>query len=826
MHLIFKQDDGVGGIASRPGVFGLTCQRCGGGTFAHELGHNMGLRHDRYQTHHNEGGVTQDPAYGYVNQRAFAAGGAPSRWRTIMSYSTQCEDAYRACWPLLRFSNSRQSYTGDPMGVAHGEGEGVAGPADAAAVLNATGPAVALWRDPAGTNRRPVAAGTLPDRALPLDATLDLDVSQAFVDPDGDVLSYTVSSSVPSVATVAAAGARLTLTAVGVGTTTVRVTATDPGGRSAGQSFTVTVSPAPNRAPEAVGALGPLTLGLDDPASSVDVGGAFRDPDGDELTYGAVSSSPSVASVSVSGSVVVVTPAGEGTAAVTVTARDPGGLSASQSFTVTVSPAPNRAPEAVGALGPLTLGLDDPASSVDVGGAFRDPDGDDLTYGAVSSSPSVASVSVSGSVVVVTPAGEGSTVVTVTATDPGGLSAGQSFTVTVSPAPNRAPEAVGVLGPLTLGLDGPASSVDVGGAFRDPDGDDLTYGAVSSSPSVASVSVSGSVVVVTPAGEGTAAVTVTARDPGGLSASQSFTVTVSPAPNRAPEAVGVLGPLTLGLDGPASSVDVGGAFRDPDGDDLTYGAVSSSPSVASVSVSGSVVVVTPAGEGSAVVTATATDPGGLSAVQSFTVTVSPAPNRSPEAVGVLRPLALQLAGAPSSVELAGAFRDPDGDELTYGAVSSAPSVASVSVSGSVVAVTPAGAGAAVVTVTATDAAGSNTAATQTFSVRVVRPFTDHPIVPGVTAVKAVHFTELRARIDVLRREAGLAPSNWTDPVLLAGATPVRLVHLTELRSALDAVYDAAGRPRPAYADANTAAGALSIKAAHIMELRAAVLGVE
>ena len=295
--------------------------------------------------------------------------------------------------------------------------------------------------------------------------------------------------------------------------------------------------------------------------------------------------------------------------------------------------------------------------------------------------------------------------------------------------------------------------------------------------------------------------------------------------NRAPTAVGTLPDRNMAPRG-VLHVDVSAAFADPDGDELTYAVSSSAPQVATVLAAGSRVTLTAVAEGTSVVTVTATDPGGLSAVQSFTVTVTPAPNRSPEAVGVLGPLTLGLDDPASSVDVGGAFRDPDGDELTYGAVSSAPSVASVSVSGSVVAVTPAGAGTAVVTVTAADAAGSNTAATQTFSVRVVRPFTDHPIVPGVTAVRAVHFTELRARIDVLRREAGLAPFNWTDPVLLAGVTPVRLVHLTELRSTLDAVYDAAGRPRPAYVDANNAVGALSIKAAHIMELRAAVLDVE
>ena len=241
VHLLFEEGN-IGGVAKLGGPFGLTCQICGGLTFAHELGHNLGLLHNRYQVHGEERGYAH-PAYGYVNQQALVAGGARSRrWLTIMAYDFQCYDAYTSCQELPRFSNPRQSYNGDPLGIPFGEGSGVSGPADAAAVLNATGPAVALWRDrPAGSNLPPAASGTLPDRALTLPGTLTVDVSPAFVDPDGDRLTYAVSAAAPDVVTVLAAGARVTLTAVGVGRATIEVTATDPGGLSATQAFTVTV---------------------------------------------------------------------------------------------------------------------------------------------------------------------------------------------------------------------------------------------------------------------------------------------------------------------------------------------------------------------------------------------------------------------------------------------------------------------------------------------------------------------------------------------------------------------------------------------------------
>lgn len=347
VHLIVGEADDICGRAYIPGVFGLTVQGCGGRTFAHELGHNMGLRHDRYAQLHSssEGGrgpVTPDPAFGYVNQRAFESGAPPSsRWRSVMAYNAQCDDAGFFCSTPLRFSNPDHRLNGDPVGVPYGTGgSGVNGPADAVAVLNATGPAVALWRDrvAGGANRPPEVVGTLPDRSLTLGSTLDVDVSPPFVDPDGDTLTYEVSWSARDVVTIEAAGAtKVTLTAVGVGTATIRVTATDPGGLSATLSFTVTVS-SRNQPPEPVGTLPALTIEADEAAVTVDVAGAFRDPDGDRLTYGASSSRPAVAAVSVSASRVTVTPRAPGSTTVTVTATDAGGSSrtATQSFGVTV----------------------------------------------------------------------------------------------------------------------------------------------------------------------------------------------------------------------------------------------------------------------------------------------------------------------------------------------------------------------------------------------------------------------------------------------------------------------------------------------------------
>lgn len=107
-----------------------------------------------------------------------------------------------------------------------------------------------------------------------------------------------------------------------------------------------------------------------------------------------------------------------------------------------------------------------------------------------------------------------------------------------------------------------------------------------------------------------------------------------------------------------------------------------------------------------------------------------------------------------------------------------------------------------------------------------RPFSDHPIVPHVTPVQALHFAELRERIDEVRSAAGLTAFSWTDTILRAGVTRVRLVHLLELREALGAAYAALGRPAPVWTDPVAVSGTTAIRAAHLMELRAAVLELE
>src|SRR4029453_11072077 len=81
--------------------------------YSHELGHNMGLRHDWYV----ENGTTPySYAHGYVN----AGASASTRWRTLMAYSSKCADLGISCPVIPYWSNPLLTYNGAPLGVAGG----------------------------------------------------------------------------------------------------------------------------------------------------------------------------------------------------------------------------------------------------------------------------------------------------------------------------------------------------------------------------------------------------------------------------------------------------------------------------------------------------------------------------------------------------------------------------------------------------------------------------------------------------------------------------------------------------------------------------------
>ncbi len=102
-------------------------------TAAHEIGHNMGLHHDRF---------VEPPAppseyhFGYVNLRREVM--------DVMAYADRCAAAGRTCEMINMFSNPRQRVLGQPFGIPAGR----PGAADAARRLNETRASIAAYRTP------------------------------------------------------------------------------------------------------------------------------------------------------------------------------------------------------------------------------------------------------------------------------------------------------------------------------------------------------------------------------------------------------------------------------------------------------------------------------------------------------------------------------------------------------------------------------------------------------------------------------------------------------------------------------------------------------
>ena len=191
-----------------------------------------------------------------------------------------------------------------------------------------------------------------------------------------------------------------------------------------------------------------------------------------------------------------------------------------------------QAPEPVGSIPGPTIAAGQ-SVSFDLTLYFRDADGDVLAYAATVSDAAIAMVSVSDNILTVAGVASGTAVVTVFASDPGGLSAAQRTEVTID-APNRAPEPFGTIPDQSL-APGQWISIGLSSYFSDPEGEVLSFSATTSNVSVAGVAVLGEIVTITQTGVGTAIVNAVARDPGGLSAQQSIPVTAgSDQPARDP----------------------------------------------------------------------------------------------------------------------------------------------------------------------------------------------------------------------------------------------------------------------------------------------------
>ena len=293
----------------------------------------------------------------------------------------------------------------------------------------------------------------------------------------------------------------------------VTVTASD-GKEMVSDEFAVTV---PNRAPVVANAIDAQTVEIGSPVD-LDISDVFMDDDMDMLEITSMSSDTMILEANVSGDMLGLTAMMQGDAMVTLTADDGFGGSVMTEFAVTV---PTRAPIVANAVADYTS-TDEGTPDIDLNNVFSDPDGDPLTFSAMSSDTAVATVSVSGGSLMISTLASGTTTITVTADDMKGGMMTMSFALTV----NAVPTATGTIAGQSLEMGGESMTLDLADTFVDTGGDTLSYSASSSNSSSVAVSLSGSSLTIRAVSRGQANVMVSATDSFPSTIEQTFTVSV------------------------------------------------------------------------------------------------------------------------------------------------------------------------------------------------------------------------------------------------------------------------------------------------------------
>ena len=303
-------------------------------------------------------------------------------------------------------------------------------------------------------NRAPVAQGTVPDQNVNTGATVSLDMTSYFSDPDNDQLTYSASTSNAAVATASIPNDRVTITGISVGNATITVTASD-GSLTAGQTIRVTVQQLVVPKPDLIVDSPTVSDGSPDPGDRITLNATVRNRgDGDATssttlryylsTDATISSNDtalgtdhvfSLDSSETSDEFIRLdAPLNAGTyyyGACVDALPDESDTqnNCSVAVTVTVVEPVNRAPVAQGSIPAQTLDVDE-SIRVNVSSYFQDPDGDGLTFSASTSDAAVSTVTTAGNVATLEGQSAGNATITVTASD-GSLTARQTIQVTV-----------------------------------------------------------------------------------------------------------------------------------------------------------------------------------------------------------------------------------------------------------------------------------------------------------------------------------------------------------------------------------------------------------
>jgi hypothetical protein len=283
-----------------------------------------------------------------------------------------------------------------------------------------------------------------------------------------------------------------------------------------------------------------------------------------------------------------------GTGAITLTVTDPGGMTYTRSFVVTVTtppppPPPANTPPTISPIGDVTISVNKTTGPIPFTVGDAETPVENLKVVAGSSNVNlvpVSSIVFGGSganrTVTVTPtqADTGQVVITVSVLDGSGMAATDTFTLSVVVPPNL-PPTVSSLPNITIATGASTGIRNFTVGDDQTPAESLIVTAVSSNPGLVPNTSSGIVlsgtgatrsinVIPIPGRTGTATVTITVTDGGGKSTTTSFDVTVHPSSvgGGGPTPVGQ-SPLLVGYSQFAAGADAGGTpqvvLYNPDG---------------------------------------------------------------------------------------------------------------------------------------------------------------------------------------------------------------------------------------------------------------------
>lgn len=277
-------------------------------------------------------------------------------------------------------------------------------------------------------NETPVLENPIPDINLePGFVSEIIELDTVFTDPDGDILTYSVTSSDEEVVQASISENNIVLTEVGVGTSTITVIADDGRGETVEDSFTVLNQG--NTPPEVETPIDDHTYTQGFVTTSLSFEGVFSDVDGDELTYFVESLNEDIVTVSITGTNIVIIEHMLGTATIILTADD--GREGIARDTFDVSVVENTFPEESNPLDDQTLEEGFESMTYDLSDIFIDADGDELVFSATTSDENVVMSSTVNSTLTLTEVSLGEAIITITADDNNGGTAFSEFIVEV-----------------------------------------------------------------------------------------------------------------------------------------------------------------------------------------------------------------------------------------------------------------------------------------------------------------------------------------------------------------------------------------------------------